>query len=51
MCFVLSELISVARQSLPIAGIETRFDSNAKSKPLTIQQQAAISFELNFKRF
>ena len=43
ICFVLSELISVA-------GIETRFDSNAKPKPLTIQPRAAISCEVNFKR-
>ena len=50
ICFVLSELIRVARQCLPVAGIETRFDSNAKPKTLTIQPWGEISCEVNFKR-
>ena len=31
ICFVLSELISVARQYLPVAGIETPVDSNVNT--------------------
>ena len=50
ICFVLSELISVARQDFPIAEIETLVDSNAKPKLITIQPQGAISCEANFKR-
>ena len=36
ICFVLSELISVARQYLPVAGIETQLTKNTTPKLLTI---------------
>ena len=50
ICFVLSELISVARQYLPVTGIETRLTQTPSQKPLTIQPRGAISSEVNFKR-
>ena len=50
MCFVLSELISVARQYLPVAGIKTRLTQTPSPKLLTIQLRGDISCEVNFKR-
>ena len=48
ICFVLSELISVARQYLPVAGNRNPVGSNVKPKLLTIQR-GDISCEVNFK--
>ena len=50
ICFVLSELISVARQYLPVAGIETRLTQTSNTKLLTIQPREDFSYEVNFKR-
>ena len=50
ICFVLSELICVARQYLPVVGIETRLTQTPRPKLLTIQPQGDISCEVNFKR-
>ena len=49
ICFVLSELISVARHtSFPIAGIETRL-TQMPIQDFTPQPWGAISCEVNFK--
>ena len=48
ICFVLSELVSVARQYLPVAGIETRLTQTPKF--LTTQPRGDIICEVNFKR-
>ena len=50
ICFVLSELISVARQYLPVSWDRNPVDSNSKPKLLTIQPRGDISCEVNFKR-
>ena len=50
ICFVLSELFSVARHtSFPELGPKPDWVKH-QSKPLTIQARGAISYELNFKR-
>ena len=50
ICFVLSELISVARQYLPVDWDQNPVYSNVKPKLLTIQPRGDISCEVNFKQ-
>ena len=49
MCFVLSELISVARQYLPVAGIETRLTQtlNQSFQPFSYEEILATKYILN----
>ena len=49
ICFVLSELISVARQYLPVAGSKPGW-LKRQAKASTIQPRGDISCEVNFKR-
>ena len=49
ICFVLSELISVARQYLPVAGIETRLIQTPSQSfsPLNHEEILATKYILN----